>query len=148
MIKNSQYFLFLLLFLNLSIPQVNSNLENNFNLFISSFNNYNQNFGLSKAELNIDNIERNNDQIFITLNCSRNNYKSTIATCIYFTGNIFKTLGSFGYKSVNIILYVESFQNTKFIANISVETFINIINKEINMSDFVNNINITKEEEN
>ena len=116
MIKSSQYFLFLLFFLELSIPQVNSNLDNNFNLFISSFNNYNQNFGLSKAELNIDNIERNNDQIFITLNCSRNNYKSTIATCIYFTGNIFKTLGSFGYKSVNIILYVESLQNAKFIA--------------------------------
>ena len=148
MIKSSQYFLFLLFFLELSIPQVNSNLDNNFNLFISSFNNYNQNFGLSKAELNIDNIEKNNDQIFITLNCSRNNYKSTIATCIYFTGNIFKTLGSFGYKSVNIILYVESFQNTKFIANISVETFMKIINKETNMSDFVNNINITKEEEN
>ena len=148
MIKSSQYFLFILLFLNLSIPQIDSNLENNFNLFISSFNNYNQNFGLSKTELNIDNIERNNDQIFITLNCSRNNYKSTIATCIYFIGNIFKALGSFGSQSVNIILYVESFQNTKFIANISVETFMKIINKEINMSDFVNNINITKEEEN
>ena len=148
MIKSSQYVLFILFFLNLSIPQINSNLEKNFNLFISSFNNYNQNFGLSKTELNIDKIERNNDQIFITLNCSRNNYKSTIATCIYFIGNIFKTLGSFGYKSVNIILYVESFQNTKFIANISVETFIKIINKEINMSDFVNNINITKEEGN
>ena len=148
MIKSSQYFLFILLFLNLSIPQIDSNPENNFNLFISSFNNYNQNFGLSKTELNIDNIEKNNDQIFITLNCGRNHYKSTIATCIYFIGNIFETLGSFGYQSVNIILYVESFQNTKFIANISVETFIKIINNEINMSDFVNNVNITKEEEN
>ena len=148
MIKSSQYFLFVLIVLNLSIPQINSNLENNFNLFISSFNNYNHNFGLSKTELNIDKIERKNDQIFITLNCSRNNYKSTIATCIYFIGNIFKTLGSFGSKSVNIILYVESLQNAKFIANISVDTFIKIINKEINMSDFVNNINITKEEGN
>jgi len=148
MIKSNQYFLVILFFLNLSIPQINSNLENNFNLFISSFNNYNQNFGLSKTELNIDKIERNNDQIFITLNCSRNNYKSTIATCTYFIGNIFKTLGLFGSKSVNIILYVESLQNARFIANISVDTFIKIINKEINMSDFVNNINITKEEGN
>ena len=148
MIKSNQYFLVILFFLNLSISQINSNLENNFNLFISSFNNYNQNFGLSKTELNIDKIERNNDQIFITLNCGRNNYKSTIATCIYFIGNIFKTLGSFDSKSVNIILYVESLQNAKFIANISVDTFIKIINKEINMSDFVNNINITKEEGN
>ena len=146
--NKSSHLLLVLLFINLSIPQINSNIENNFNLFISSFNNYNQNFGLSKTDLNIDKIERNNDQIFITLNCGRNNYKSTIATCIYFIGNIFKTLGSFDSKSVNIILYVESLQNAKFIANISVDTFIKIINKEINMSDFVNNINITKEEEN
>ena len=137
--------LLLLFFFSLVVSQINTNTENDFNLFVSSLNSYNQNFGLSKSELDIKNIEQYNQQIFITISCGRNNYKSTIATCSYFLGNIFKTIGSFNSKSVTIILYVESFENTRFISETLVETFIKIANKEINISNFVNNLILIKE---
>lgn len=145
MINTNQKLLLLVFSFSLVISQIDTNIENNFNLFISSLNSYNQNFGLSKSELDIKKIEKYNDQIFITISCGRNNYKSTIATCSYFLGNIFKTMGSFDSKSVQIILYVESFDNTRFISETLVETFIKIVNKEINISNFVNNLILIKE---
>ena len=145
MINTNQKLLLLVFSFSLVISQIDTNIENNFNLFISSLNSYNQNFGLSKSELDIKKIEKYNDQIFITISCGRNNYKSTIATCSYFLGNIFKTMGSFDSKSVKIILYVESFENTRFISETLVETFIKIVNKEISISNFVNNLILIKE---
>ena len=145
MINTNQKLLLLVFSFSLVISQIDTTIENNFNLFISSLNSYNQNFGLSKSELDIKKIEKYNDQIFITISCGRNNYKSTIATCSYFLGNIFKTMGSFDSKSVQIILYVESFDNTRFISETLVETFIKIANKEISISNFVNNLILIKE---
>ena len=145
MINTNQKLLLFVFSFSLVISQIDTTIENNFNLFISSLNSYNQNLGLSKSELDIKKIEKYNDQIFITISCGRNNYKSTIATCSYFLGNIFNTMGSFDSKSVQIILYVESFDNTRFISETLVETFIKIVNKEINISNFVNNLILIKE---
>ena len=130
-----------------AVSEISSSNEANYNLFITSLHQFNQNFGLSKKEIDIMNIKKNNDQIIITMGCSRNNYKSTIATCSYFIGKILKEIDLFSFNSIVIELKIESFDNSKFVTDIELKTFIDIIEERVSMSKFVNNIKLIEYKE-
>ena len=118
--------------------------DKQFDLFISHLIHYNELNTKPGPLIDINDISLLNNEISLSINCRRTNYKSSLVNGFYLLGKVMD-LGYFDFEKIKVILNISTNPPKKLSSSFPVETILDFSNQKLDIKKFIKMINLQEE---
>ena len=125
-------------------PNSISPTDKQFDLFISHLIHYNELNTKPGPLIDINDISLLNNEISLSINCRRTNYKSSLVNGFYLLGKVMD-LGYFDFEKIKVILNISTNPPKKLSSSFPVETILDFSNQKLDIKKFIKMINLQEE---